>query len=145
MNGALSVPILQTAEISRSVKLGGTETILLVEDHDSIRDMVRQCLMSLGYRTLSAANGEEALQLCEQETPALVVLDVVMPRMGGTATATHLRNRFPNLPILFTSGYSKSKDASVSQLSNSSCLQKPYSPTSLGRAIRKILDLPPSP
>ncbi|MGB7846128.1 MAG: response regulator [Candidatus Acidiferrum sp.] len=115
-----------------------------MEDHDSIREVVRQWLANLGYRTLSAGNGEEALEICAQETPALGVLDVVMPRMGGPATATHLRNHFPNLPILFTSGYSESKEVAISQLPNSSYLQKPYSPTSLARAIRRILDLSPT-
>jgi PAS domain S-box-containing protein len=144
-DGAPPAPTPQATEISRSTNLEGTETILLAEDHDSIREMVRQSLVNLGYRVLSAANGEEALQLCEQETPALAILDLVMPRMGGAASATQLRRRFPNLPILFTSGYSESPDATVSQLSNSSYLQKPYSPTSLGRAIRKILDPSSSP
>jgi two-component system cell cycle sensor histidine kinase/response regulator CckA len=122
------------------MKLEGTETVLLAEDHDSVREMVRQWLVNLGYRILSAANGEEALKLCEQEAPAVAILDMVMPRMSGAATAAELRKRFPELPIVFTSGYSKTEDAAVAQLANSSYLQKPYSPTSLGRTIRKILD-----
>jgi two-component system cell cycle sensor histidine kinase/response regulator CckA len=65
-----------------------------------------------------------------------------MPRMGGTATATQLRSRFPGLPVLFTSGYSESTGAAASLLPNSHYLQKPYSPTALGRVIRKILDVP---
>lgn len=88
-----------------------------------------------------------SLELCEQETPALAILGLVMPRLGGATTAIHLRRRFPDLPILFTSGYSETKDPAVSQLSHSSYLQKPYSPTALGRAVRKILDpdSPPEP
>ena len=53
-----------------------------------------------------------------------------MPRMAGAAA--QLRNRFPNLPILFTSGYSETRDSPVSEFHNSSYLQKPYSPTALG-------------
>jgi two-component system, cell cycle sensor histidine kinase and response regulator CckA len=132
----------QAAEFSRSTSMDGTETILLAEDHDSVREMARQWLVNLGYKVLSAANGEEAARLCEQEVPALAILDVVMPRMGGTATATLLRSHFPSLPVLFTSGYSESTGAAVSQLANSYYLQKPYSPTSLGRVLRKILDAP---
>jgi len=131
---------LKPAEMRRSAKLEGTETILLAEDHDSVREMVRQWLVNLGYRVLSAANGEEATRLCDQESPALAILDMVMPRMGGTATATQLRSRFPGLPVLFTSGYSESTGAAASLLPNSHYLQKPYSPTALGRVIRKILD-----
>ena len=70
----------------------------------------------------------------------MAILDMVMPRMSGAATAVELRKRFPHLPILFTSGYSKTGDATVAQLANSAYLQKPYSPTALGRTIRKILD-----
>jgi two-component system, cell cycle sensor histidine kinase and response regulator CckA len=102
--------------------------------------MVRQSLVGLGYRVLSAANGEEALQLCQQQTPALAILDLVMPHMGGAAAALQLRSSLPDLPIIFTSGYSEAKDATVSQLQHSFYLQKPYRPTALGRAARKILD-----
>jgi two-component system, cell cycle sensor histidine kinase and response regulator CckA len=109
-----SKPRPKPPEMSRSAKLEGTETILLAEDHDSVREMVRQWLVNLGYRVLSAANGEEATQLCDQESPALAILDMVMPRMGGTATATQLRSRFPGLPVLFTSGYSESTGAAAS-------------------------------
>ena len=131
---------MKAAEPSWCASLDGTETILLAEDHDSVREMVRQWLVNLGYRVLCAANGEEALQLCEQENPALAILDVVMPRMGGTVTATELRRRLASLPILFTSGYSEATGVTASQLPNSYYLQKPYSPTSLARVIRKILE-----
>lgn len=135
-------PAKKEAQKELSGRLEGTETILLAEDHDSVRDMVRQCLVNLGYKVLSAANGEEAAQLSEEEAPALAVLDVVMPRMGGTATATVLRKRYPGLPVVFTSGYSESTGAAASLQPDSSYLQKPYSPTALGRMIRKILDSP---
>jgi two-component system, cell cycle sensor histidine kinase and response regulator CckA len=130
----------ELAELPLVVKTERAETILFAEDHDSIREMTRQSLVRFGYRVLSAANGEEALQLCNLETPALAILDLVMPRMGGAAAAAQLRDRLPNLPILFTSGYSENQDSAVSGFPNSSYLQKPYSPTTLGRAVRKILD-----
>jgi two-component system, cell cycle sensor histidine kinase and response regulator CckA len=90
-------------ERSDTSKLEGTETILFAEDHDSVREMVRPWLVNLGYRVFSAGNGGEATKLCEEETPALAILDMVMPRMGGTATATQLRNHSPGA-VLFTSG-----------------------------------------
>ena len=138
--GAASPPGPQSEESLRSLKLRGAETILLAEDHDSIREMVRQSLVNLGYRVLSAVNGEEALELCKQETPALAILDLIMPRMGGAGTAVQLRSQFPNVPILFTSGYSETKDSVAASLPNCHYLQKPYSPTALGHAVRKILD-----
>jgi CheY-like chemotaxis protein len=120
--------------------LRGSETVLIADDHDSIREMVRQTLASLGYGVLCAANGKEALRLCEQNTPQIAVLDVVMPRLGGTATADKLLVRFPDLRVIFTSGYSRDRDERTANLSQASYLQKPYSATRLGRLVRDILD-----
>ena len=105
MEGAATDGTSQAAESSKAMNLRGTETILLAEDHDSIREMARQSLVSFGYRVLAANDGEQAVRLCDEERPSLAVLDVVMPRLGGPATAAQLLARFPDLPILFTSGY----------------------------------------
>lgn len=94
----------------------GTETVLLADDHESIREMARQTLASLGYRVLCAGDGEEALRLCEQNTPDIAVLDVVMPKLGGTTTAEPLLNHFPGLPLIFTSGYSHDHDLRTADL-----------------------------
>lgn len=89
---------------------------------------------------LSAADGEEALRLCEQNSPQLAVLDVVMPKMGGCAAGKKLLERFPELLIIFTSGYSRDRDERTADLAQASYLQKPYSPTNLGRLVREVLD-----
>ena len=123
----------------------GTETILLADDHESIRDMARQTLMGLGYRVLSASDGEEALRLCEHETPALAILDVIMPKLGGPATAAKLAGHFPRMRVLFTSGYSAASDAAPAGGATAHYLQKPYSPTTLAHLVREILDGPPTP
>ena len=130
--GASKAPAPALADIR------GAETILIAEDHESVREMARQTLLSLGYRVLSAADGEEALRLCEHEAPALAILDMVMPRLGGTATAARLAGRLPGIPIIFTSGYSA--DVSESAQEEASYLQKPYSPMTLGRLVREILN-----
>jgi two-component system cell cycle sensor histidine kinase/response regulator CckA len=83
------------------VEMRGSETILLAEDHESIREMARQILINLGYRVLSACDGEEAVRLGEKETPALAILDVIMPQLGGAAAASKLMALFRGLPILF--------------------------------------------
>lgn len=80
------------------------------------------------------------MQLCEHQTPQIALLDVVMPRLGGTATAQALLERFPELPVIFTSGYSRERDARTAGLAQASYLQEPYSPTNLGRMVREILD-----
>ena len=121
-------------------EMRGSETVLIADDHESIREMARQTLTSLGYRVLCAADGEEALRLCEQNAPQIAVLDVVMPRLGGTATADRLLARYPELRVIFTSGYSRDRDQRTANLSQASYLQKPYSPTRLGRLVRDILD-----
>jgi CheY-like chemotaxis protein len=130
------------SDTSQAMSLRGTETILLAEDHDSIREMARQSLVSFGYRVLAANDGEQAMRLCEEERPSLAILDVVMPHLGGPATAAQLLARYPDLPILFTSGYTESSRLGVSQSPDSRYLQKPYSPTTLGRTIREILGSP---
>jgi CheY-like chemotaxis protein len=121
-------------------EMRGTETLLLTEDHESIREMARQALVNLGYRVLSAADGEEALRLCQTERPALAILDVVMPKVGGLAAAERLAARFENLPILFTSGYSQDCQGMEAVSASGRYLQKPYSPMSLGRVVREIVD-----
>jgi len=75
-------------------EMRGSETVLIADDHESIREMARQTLASLGYRVLCATDGEEALRLCKQNTPQIALLDVVMAKLGGTATADKLLERF---------------------------------------------------
>ena len=120
--------------------LRGRETVLIAEDHESIREMARQTLVNLGYRVLSAGDGEEALRLCAEDTPAIAILDVVMPKLGGVATAEKLAGNFRGLPILFTSGYSQDSENVGDAGKNAHYLQKPYSPLALGRLVREILD-----
>ena len=128
------------AKTSAPTELRGTETVLLAEDHDSIREMARQTLVGLGYRVLSAADGEEALRLCEQEKPALAILDLVMPKLGGLETAAALTANFESLAILFTSGYSQEARSLEDAGYEPRYLQKPYSPSNLSRIVREILD-----
>jgi len=84
----------------------------------------------------------QALRLAELQPPALAVLDVVMPVMGGASTACELLRRFPGLPVLFTSGFSENANNAMAQVPASHYLQKPYSRTSLASTIREILDHP---
>jgi two-component system cell cycle sensor histidine kinase/response regulator CckA len=122
----------------------GTETIVLADDHESIREMTRQTLARLGYRVLAACDGEQALRLCEHETPALAILDVVMPKMGGLAAATKLAERFPAMRVLLTSGYSAAAGEIPAESKDLRYLQKPYSPTALAHLVREILGPQPA-
>jgi signal transduction histidine kinase/CheY-like chemotaxis protein len=134
--GAATEGAAPKAPAPAHVEMRGSETILIAEDHESIREMARQILVNLGYRVLSACDGEEALKLCEKESPALAILDVVMPKLSGAAVASKLTG----LPILFTSGYSQDSENVAPATTNTRYLQKPYSPITLGRVVREILD-----
>jgi len=140
MENTIAESARESAGLGKPKNLHGSETILLAEDHDSIRELTRQSLTRLGYRVLAAADGRQALRLAELERPDLAVLDVVMPHLGGAATAAQLLQQMPGLPILFTSGFSENANKAVVQVPGSHCLQKPYGPTSLASIIREILD-----
>ncbi len=121
----------------------GEETILLVEDDDQVRTVVRGILKRNGYAVLDARNGAEALQLCEQHTGALDLLltDVVMPVMGGRELSERVAKLRPGLKVLFMSGYTE--DAILHHrilVPGIALLQKPLTPDALLRKVRSVLD-----
>ena len=121
----------------------GSETVLLVEDNESVRELTSAALTRAGYQVLEASNGEDGLQLAADHPGVidLVITDVVMPVMGGRELAVRLAAIWPDLKIIFTSGYMD--DAVVQQEAlgpRSAFLQKPFTPDSLGRIVRDILD-----
>jgi two-component system, cell cycle sensor histidine kinase and response regulator CckA len=129
----------------RSVELPtGTETILLVEDEASLRDLSSRMLQLQGYTVLEAGNGDEALRVINkhgENTIDLVVTDVVMPQMGGKVLADKLKILRPNLKILFTSGYTDRAIVNNGVLEEGiDFLQKPFALDVLVRVVREILD-----
>jgi PAS domain S-box-containing protein len=122
----------------------GTETILLVEDEDLVRNLTRQFLQECGYTVIEAGNGVEALSIYEQDCRVdLLMSDVVMPQMGGRELAEKLTDKFSHLKVLFTSGYTD--DAVVRHgiiETNSNFIQKPFTLEALADKIRQILDNP---
>ena len=122
---------------------GGTETILLVEDEEPVRLLVRHVLESKGYRVIEADCGSAALALWQKERAKidLLVTDLVMPGMTGRDLAETLRAQNSDLKILFTSGYSAEvvgKDFALHDGIN--FLQKPYPPRKLVKCVRECLD-----
>jgi CheY-like chemotaxis protein len=122
--------------------LRGTETVLVVEDQPEVRRLTLAVLKSQGYRLLEAANGSEALSLCEQypETVHLLITDVVMPGMTGRELARRLLALRPSLKTLYTSGYTADVIAHEGVLdAGVAYLPKPFSPAQLAAKVRDIL------
>ena len=124
-------------------RLGGTETILVVEDQQAVRQLTCKMLRSLGYRVLEAANGGEALLACESHADPihLMITDVVMPQMSGPALAARLRALRPEVRSLYMSGYSEGGGLRRESVEGTAdYLQKPFSLEGLADKVREILD-----
>jgi PAS domain S-box-containing protein len=121
----------------------GTETILLVEDNDLVRQLAHSVLEQFGYRVLEARNGAEAHRLSRgyEGKIDLLLTDVVMPGMSGQALAERIREGRPTTEILFMSGYSEEVTLEQGSLAGGRrFLQKPFSPAELGQRVRELLD-----
>lgn len=121
--------------------LWGSGTILVVEDEDMVRAIAERALTRQGYTVLTAENGEAALELLERiDRPDLLISDVVMPLMDGPSMARQVRARYPDLPILFMSGYAEEQLRRSIALDNVGFLPKPFSVQQLAEAARDVLD-----
>ena len=124
----------------------GTETILVVEDEEILRELAVQVLESLGYRVLTAEDGAHAIGILHGRTLhniQLIVTDLVMPRMGGRELAAWIGRNFGEMRVLFMSGYTDDEIIrSAVQDADVEYLQKPFSPKALAQKIREVLDRP---
>ena len=121
----------------------GSETILVVEDEEPLRRLTRRLLETAGYTVLSAADGEEALLTCERHMGdiALLLTDVVMPRMNGRLLAERLTKTRPALKVLYMSGYTDDTTLRHGVLdAGTQFLAKPFSEAELTRKVRAVLD-----
>jgi two-component system cell cycle sensor histidine kinase/response regulator CckA len=120
------------------------ETILVVEDAEPIRKMVCSMLRGNGYGVKEAADGVEALGLLERECDAvhLVITDVIMPEMSGAELARRLSHVYPQLPIIFMSGYSEDSLVRGVESIGSIFLPKPFTASALVEKVRETLDRP---
>jgi signal transduction histidine kinase/ActR/RegA family two-component response regulator len=121
----------------------GTETLLIVEDDENVRELLRDILADLGYTILMAENGAAALDICERNAAGidLVLTDVVMPRLSGPDMVRRLSELRPGLKVLYVSGYTDHAIVHHGVLDRGTpFLEKPFTPVNIGRKVRQVLD-----
>jgi len=122
--------------------LTGSGTILLVDDEEMIIDVGAQVLKKLGYEVLTARHGKEAVEVYQQNSQriAIVILDLIMPEMGGGETYDRLKEIDPDVKVLLSSGYSLGGQAT--EILNRGCdgfIQKPFSLKDLSQKLKQII------
>jgi len=120
----------------------GTETVLLVEDEETVRELVLFCLKERGYTVLVAGDGEQGLEAAERHQGPLHLLltDVVMPRMSGPELAARLGLVHPETAVLYMSGYADNAVKLNGSVEDGAFLQKPFTPSTLAHRVREVLD-----
>jgi two-component system cell cycle sensor histidine kinase/response regulator CckA len=119
----------------------GNETILLVEDEESVRALVRKTLEARGYHVLEAADGGEAVEIARSQSVDLLLTDMVLPGMGGSEVAARIHDLHPQAKILYTSGYTDDVIVRRGLMERGAAfLEKPFTPTVLARKVREVLD-----
>jgi CheY-like chemotaxis protein len=126
----------------------GSETLLVVEDEPALRQLAHSLLSAHGYEVLVAANGQDGLRVAREhkgQPIRLAITDVIMPQMGGKVMADWLKAMHPDIKVLFTSGYTDDAIVHHGVLDPGvAFLPKPYSPATLTRKVRELLDAPPA-
>ncbi|MFQ5355585.1 MAG: PAS domain S-box protein [Mariprofundaceae bacterium] len=142
------IPLLEKEEAdtgsdrAQAMVEGHGELILLVDDEMNVRETTAEVLEVMGYKLLRAADGLEAMEVFDahQEEIALLILDVIMPRMGGKKVADRIREIKPDIPVIFMTGYDKGFVLNEDeQLQNSMVLTKPMQFDDLSQSIRTLL------
>jgi len=137
--------VAETEAPDASGRVHGSETILVVEDEEGVRLLVRRSLETLGYTVLEARNGRDALRVYQEHggVISLVVTDVVMPEMHGQELATRLKRMQPGLKVIYMSGYPADAIGQFGVVdTDSHFLGKPFTSTALALKVREALDLP---
>jgi CheY-like chemotaxis protein len=122
--------------------IGGSETVLLVEDEESVRELVRETLKSKGYVVMEAADGINGMKVAESHTGKIDILitDVVMPGMSGRELAQRITAARQTIKVLFLSGYTEDAIIHEGVLEpGTAFLQKPFTLQALARKVRDVL------
>ena len=120
----------------------GTQTVLVVEDEDGLRELAKRLLERQGYTVLTASNADQALRLFEQHAPVDVLLtDVVMPGASGPELTRAIAQRWPGLRVIYMSGYTEDSIVHHGVLNPGvAFIHKPFTAGTLGQKIREVLD-----
>ena len=122
---------------------GGNETILLVDDQETVWDFLIEALQNLGYSVILAENGLDAVEICKQNPGEidLILLDMIMPKLGGHGAFYQIREIDPNIKIFLSSGF-VAQEAVDDLLANGAAgfLPKPHRIKTLAEELRRILD-----
>ncbi len=140
---AVEEPLSRKDDSAPKNELHGSETILLVEDEEGVRGLVLMSLEMHGYKVLTAKDGMDALGVVQAHPGRIDMLltDVVMPSMSGPELAQGLRARFPQMKVLFMSGYTGDTVVRHGLLeAEEAFIQKPYTPSALAEKVRLLLD-----
>jgi len=133
----------QEAEIREEKIPTGHETVLFVDDEEMIIDVSKEMLKTLGYEVLTARNGREAIEVYKENRDRIdiVIMDMIMPEMGGGEAYDRLKEINPDIKVLLSSGYSINGQAKeILERGCNGFVQKPYSIKDLSRTIREVLD-----
>jgi len=125
------------------VELAGSEIVLIVEDDDGLRKFAQEVLLLHGYRVLDAENGEDALRVSQAHEGQidLLLTDVVMPKMGGKELAERLQSLYPQMKVIYMSGYTDNTITHHGVLEPGlNFIEKPFSLESLAKKVRQVLD-----
>ncbi len=132
---------LDPREISHEIMYGRGERILVVDDEQVFRDAAGEVLEQLGYQVDAAASGEEALDMIGRERYALVILDIVMPGLGGVETARRIRQIRPEQPILFATGYDRGiEEAPELFAPRTEVIPKPFSIGRFSQSVARLVE-----
>ncbi len=133
----------EAASSPAPTSLRGSETVLLVEDEESVRALTRVILENNGYRVLEAGSGDEALDIVRSFDGAidLILTDVVMPSMAGSTLVSRIEKLRPGLKVLYMSGYTDDAVFRHGHLDRGGAfLQKPFTPEVLARKVREVIE-----
>ncbi|MBW1670034.1 MAG: response regulator [Deltaproteobacteria bacterium] len=140
---AVKAVVRDQGTVIREEHLMGHKTILLVDDEESVREVSQELLETIGYNILTAKDGKEALEVYKKyrDTIDLVLLDMVMPNMGGSKVYDRLKEMNPGVKVLLSSGYSINGEATeIVARGCNGFIQKPFSFKDLSQEIKKILN-----